>query len=395
MDAQRKITIIALALFVVVVGGLFIAFRIVTKDATVTPNNNLDAHLNGGVPILFGGGATDPLNGADLGTTTPEGVEIIPRLRRISVNPIAGATIFDTKTDTVVRYAERATGHLFETSTTTLAQQRVGNTTIPRIQHALFVDGGDGVILQYLTNEEIIKSFYEPVATAGEGEGGVFLRNNLAQIVANADGSQVFSLTTNGNGYVSRPDGSNEKAIFSSSLTDWLGEWTGSSIFLTTKPSHGIEGFLFQLNITTGGLSKKISAEGMVAKQSADGSKILFSESTKGNTTLYIYTPSDQVLLELPFTTLADKCVWAGMKVYCGSPYETPGAHYPDDWYQGVASFSDDLWEFDLETEMARIVYDMEVEERHFDMTDLMVNDARNTLIFTDKKSLLLWSIAL
>lgn len=392
MYTQKNITIAAILVFLLVIVGLLIGFRSFTKD---TKNNPVRGSGEGN-PIFFDGGIGGTFNDADLGTTTPNGEVIIPTLRRISLNPTSGATIFDTKNKTRIRYVERATGHIFETSTTTLTQQRVGNVTIPRIQRGVFVDGGDGVILQYLTEDEIIKSFYEPIPKEGEGADGVFLRNNITHISTNKAGNQIFSLTSDGSGYLSNPDGSKESRVFISPITEWLGQWVGATIFLSTKPSNNVEGFLFKLNTKTGSITKQFSLKGLVAIQNEDASQTFFSKSDNTATTLFVYNDSEETLVELPLKTLVDKCVWAGKtKVYCGTPYENPQATYPDAWYQGNASFSDDLWVFDTETNIATLVYDLEAEGRRFDMTNLMINESGNTIIFTDKKSLMLWSIAL
>jgi hypothetical protein len=391
MNPSKKTAVVIVLVFLLILAGLFVVFKkFSTTTSPTTTNQGVDS------PILFGGGTTDPLNGADLGTTTEDGNVIIPKLRRISQNPTAGATIFDTPTETLIRYTERATGHLFETSTTSITQKRIGNTTVPSIQKALWVEEGNAVILQYLNEQEIIKSFYEPIQQEGVGADGVFLRNNLATVSVNKEGNKIFTLTTDGTGYLSNPDGGGESRVFSSPLTGWLAQWSGSNVLLKNKPTNNVDGFLFNLNTKTGTLSKLFSIKGLSALQNDDASQTLFSTSDLSGTTLYVYNNEKELLSQVPFRTLADKCVWTNTTtIYCASPYETPDALYPDAWLQGTVSFSDDLWMFDTKTQTAKLVYNLEAEGRHFDMTHLMVNKAENTLIFIDKKSLMLWSIRL
>src|SRR3989344_5857358 len=84
-----------------------------TSDSTPPPTIN-DPSLEGpGLPV----------------TGLPE---ILPRLRKISENPIAGATVFSRGQEIVVRLVDRATGHIFETTTESGDLQRIFNTTIPK-----------------------------------------------------------------------------------------------------------------------------------------------------------------------------------------------------------------------------------------------------------------------
>jgi len=91
-------------------------------------------------------------------STPEEGEEVVgspqklPALRKISQSPVAGATVFLQGDETIVRFVDRATGHIFETNAKTPGIQRISNTTIPQIQEAFWV-GRNNVILRYLKED--------------------------------------------------------------------------------------------------------------------------------------------------------------------------------------------------------------------------------------------------
>jgi len=83
----------------------------------------------------------------------------LPILRQISFIPTAGAISIQEGEENIIKYTEKAAGHIYETRTDILTQQKISNTTIPKIHEALWVDG-ESLIIRYLDDEENIKSFY-------------------------------------------------------------------------------------------------------------------------------------------------------------------------------------------------------------------------------------------
>ncbi len=83
----------------------------------------------------------------------------VPRLRKISTTPVAGAEVFSRRngssTESIIRFVDRATGNIYETSTSSLAVIRVTNTTIPKINEAYFNSDGNSVLLQFANESEL------------------------------------------------------------------------------------------------------------------------------------------------------------------------------------------------------------------------------------------------
>jgi hypothetical protein len=119
---------------------------------------------------------TPPPSGTPPPVTPPPGVPAPERLTfwQISDVPVAGATALTTQTDAipVVRYMERATGHIYDVN----PKHKEGachNMTILRIHEALFSKNGDFVVARYLDEDDkTIETFVGKVPAKRPGEDG-------------------------------------------------------------------------------------------------------------------------------------------------------------------------------------------------------------------------------
>src|SRR3989344_32444 len=390
--SQRRIIIIIVSIFILLLVGVYFGYRYLTQDGQLFGG---DENGGGSNFPIFGGGLFG--GGQDAGSgDRAEGV--VPKLRHITVTPVAGAAMFTKDSKTIIRFVDRETGHVFETSSDSLSIERISNTTIPRVQEALFAPGGTSVIMRYLNESGIVKNFYGNLLETKSSLDGWFLENGIQNIAQKEDGG-LFYLEKIGNsvdGIIAEHDGTKRKRVFSSPILDWTPLWSDQTLFLATKPSHGSMGYLYTLNTADGSLSKVLSGEGLLALPSPNGKHVLFSASANNETTLYVYERAAGSLATMPFRTLAEKCVWAsGTRFYCASPFIVEPGVYPDEWHQGLVSFSDDLWSFYLDSQIESLVYDAEGENQNFDITDLHISADGATLLFTNKKDLSLWSLSL
>ncbi|MFC1730967.1 hypothetical protein ACFL6I_11600 [candidate division KSB1 bacterium] len=390
MNTQRKILISIIILFIVVLVGLFFAYQsfIVGPKADDTQETTTGSIVGTLFPDsgLFG-----EERGDDIGVDG-----FIPKLRQISSVPTAGGVVFNVEENTIIRYIERATGHIFETTDTSLEQNRISNTTIPRIQKSMWYPSGDMVILQYLDENETIKSFYGKVSSDVGTLEGWFLSNNITDIDVHEDGDILYvqKIGNGAKGFTSNFDGTESKTVFSSTINDWNIEWLGNSASITTRPSRGINGIVYLLQ--SSGYEKILSTEGLITRISPDGSKILLSTSNTNETSLFVYDRDSEGAVEIPFRTLAEKCAWAdNTTFFCASPYNEINGIVPDDWHKSLLSFSDDIWSYNTETETAKLVYDAGADGKVFDAINLTIDGEQTMLIFTDKNNLTLWALSL
>ncbi len=391
MNTKRNILILVIILSVVVIIGLFFAYQFFITDVRDIDISNSTTDRSSR-NVLFPGSES---LGGDKSTAIQRNAQI-PVLRQISSGPSSGSVIFTNKENTVIRYVERATGHIYETTATSIEQNRISNTTIPRVQKSVWSKDGEMVILQYLDDNEVLKSFYGDVSKDTNILDGWFLSNNITDIAVRED-NKIFYIQKIGNnskGITSNFDGTNSKSIFSSTIYDWIPTWVGNSIGITTKSSNNIRGFLYKLS--QGEYTKLFSTSGLLINVSPDGENVLLSVNRDTGTDLFIYNIKTSDTTRIPFTTLPEKCTWSdNFIIFCAAPYNEILGTVPDDWYKGAVSFSDDIWSYNLETDVSSLIYDAEAEGKLFDATYLNIDTEQKMLLFIDKKTLILWGLTL
>lgn len=389
-STQIKILLGILGIFVLIIGGLFFAYRYYVNNGG--GNGQVTREGGGLFPDsgIFGGfGREDEARDGQDGP--------VPTLRHITEKAVAGGVVFLSEETVAIRYVERATGHVFETALDSLEEKRLSNTTIPRIQEAVWSPDGESVILRYLDENENLKSFYGAIEKESGTLDGWFLDNRILNIASNEEGN-IFYIQRVGNegqGISSNFDGTNGRAVLSSSVYDWRAQWAGDSVMLASVSSNGIPGFLYELE--SGRLTAIIGGDGLSTLASKDGSMVLFSTSNTDGTTLFVYDRKSKKTTQVPFRTLAEKCAWATPTVvYCASPYAIDrNAVYPDDWYKGAVSFSDDIWLYDIGRKQEQLVYDAEAEGKIFDATNLSIDKDVRSLFFINKKDMTPWVLLL
>ncbi|MCC7160551.1 hypothetical protein IT399_02440, partial [Candidatus Nomurabacteria bacterium] len=135
---------------------------------------------------------------------------------------------------------------------------------------------------------------------------------------------------------------------------------------------------------------------GLTTLASPDGKSILYSDN---NLSLSVYHTDTKTTDVLGIRTLPEKCVWnkTSVSVYCGVPKSIIGSNYPDTWYQGEISFSDQIWKVNTQDLKSQILLDPLTVKggEEIDGTKLMVDEAENYLFFVNKKDSFLWELEL
>ena len=89
--------------------------------------------------------------------------------------------------------------------------------------------------------------------------------------------------------------------------------------------------------------------------------------------------------------TLPEKCVWGTTSdvVYCAVPKFIDRAQYPDSWYQGEISFSDEIWKIDIVSGNTTMISDpVSISGEGVDSIKLNLDESQNFLFFVNKKIL-------
>ena len=179
--------------------------------------------------------------------------------------------------------------------------------------------------------------------------------------------------------------------IFNSAFTEWLPQFPNQQLVtLTTKPSATVPGHLFFVDLKTKSVTKILGGRnGLTTLTSRNGKLTLFAEIKNGVPELSFYDVTKKVSHPLYLQTLPEKCVW-GVKnttlAYCAVPQTIPSATYPDQWYQGLVTFSDSMWEIDTTTFNTRkILVPSNLGAPALDIINLALSSNDAYLLFMNK----------
>lgn len=419
---SRKILLFIIGLFFLIgLGFLIYQYLQPTQTATSLPPSEIQNPFGNFFPTQ-----NTPVNnvGQTPVTDAPETInfsEPIKKLRKISANPVAGSTVFDSTASatstasTLFRYVERATGHIYEMTATSTIPNRISNTTIPSIYEAFFLDSKNQVAFRYLEKNNSIETYIATVratSTPDTAENktyleGSFMLKDITSFSVSPNGKNILTTlqnttATNNVKFLAQIGATNnitkQTSIFTSPVDIWIGDWFANDIIsMITKPSYTAQGVLYFVNVRTGVQEKKLGPiYGLMAKASPNGRKIIYSRYTGTGIATNIVNTADNISKRVPVTTLADKCVWSkdNIHVYCAVPANGLTGQYPDVWYMGLVSLNDSLIKIntELETTSTIMTFGSETPEP-LDMVNLQLSPKEDFLVFTNKRDLSLWSL--
>ena len=325
------------------------------------------------------------------------------------ITPTAPATEFVP----ILRYVAKETGFIYQSAVDKILERKFTNTTIPRVYEASFADKENTVIMRYLKKDgKTIETFTGELPkevlgadTAEENEiTGSFLPENITDMSVSSDTSEIFYLFNFKDGVAGTTAfalGSNKTQVFDSKFTEWLSQWPNSNmITVTTKPASFVSGYMYAIDPNKKDLKKILGGiNGLTTLTSPDGNNVLYSNN---NLNMSIYNKQTGEYKQLGVRTLSEKCVWgrASDVVYCAVPKYINGSLYPDTWYQGEVSFSDDIWKiYTTDGNGSKILDPLISGEgtstEEIDGIKLMLDQTENYLFFVNKKDSYLWELRL
>ena len=336
----------------------------------------------------------------------------VPRLRKISNEPVAGAVIFNTGTTSVVRFIEKGTGNVYEAKSDTVTITRLTNTTIPKIIRAFWLPNASGFLAQTLLPEnEIIETSFvklnkNAASTTNESLTPFSttigkLPTNIKEISIKPDGSKIFYYVINNpysNWFVSNPDGTGSSLVMSHPLTEWVPKWiSGNTVIMQNKGSSETVGYTYSFDTQNKTLKKiGVGAFGLSANPNSDGSLSLIS-SGGSFPKLFIVDNKNVTSKAISANTLAEKCVWLKGKnpvVYCAVPNQIPGGNYPDIWYKGLVSTEDFIEKIDINNDIFYNVAGLSsLSSQKIDVVDMSLSPDETHIIFRNKIDGYLWML--
>lgn len=402
---MNKKTILIISSLGIIITGLAV-YWLLLKPAATTPtaqnNQGFFSFLfpSSGERTGSSQGTTQngEINNNNNQTTSSSSAPIKQKLIQLTSSAVAGA-VFNFKTQKI-QYFEKSTGHLYETNPTGEVKNQLTITTIPRIFEAHWNKDASKALLRYFESENnIVRTFliYSISTTTGTVEGSFLPTDTKAALISNEE-QKIFYLTGSDTttGITATIDNKNQKQIFSSPFGEFLVSWPlKDKISLLTKPSSESGGYLYELNPVTQLVTKILGdINGLTVLYSSTLGKILYSEAENSGINTKIYDTKKKSSVVFNQKTLPEKCVFSKLnsnKIYCAVPQILERGNYPDDWYKGLISFTDNLWVIDLEKGSSEMI----LNEGNFDMINLFLDNKENFLFFENKKDSTLWSIKL
>lgn len=345
-------------------------------------------------------------------TSTPSTVgtpgKPLPRFFKLSDSPIAGAVSYARGSTTLVRYVDRATGHVFEVNLATLERLQILNTTDPQIYQALWKPDGTGYVSRTVerggdTVSNIAMSLVAPTATSTRNAytaQAALLRGAISDIAILPNGNLLYNLDDSGAVVTSSFSGGGAKILFTLPFTNWRLEPANSgSALIYTKASAYVPGYAYMLSLANGGLNKVLGPlNGLTARPSPDGKRVAFGHMSANTAVFSVFNLGGSTVDIFP-VTLPEKCAWSRKSssiLFCAAPEGGLSPDMLDLWYQGMHHFSDRVWRFDVVTGSASSLVD---PARNFniaiDAINLMLSPAEDYLFLTSKSDYSLWALKL
>ena len=436
--SKRNLILIVIVLMVIVAGAFVFFYFYQPEEQTVdgTEDTNFFANF-----LPFGKSktttptdTTPPIDVSGFEPTPEEEIQNV-NLKKVSSFPVAGFGVFmkerykevseeegnltpPAKGDSwgltefvpMLRYIDKATGNIYQTFADKIDERKFSSSIIPRVYEAYFGNMGESVIMRYLkTDNRTIETFVSILPkeflgsdSAGTNEiKGSFLPENISDISVSPDTSKIFYLFDVGDGAlgITLVLQTNTKVqVFDSPFTEWLSSWPNNKmITITTKPSANVLGYMYAIDPDKKDFNKILGGiNGLTTLTSPDGRMVLYSNN---NLSLSVFNRNTGNSNLLGVKTLPEKCAWglASDIIYCAVPRFIEQAQYPDSWYQGEISFSDEIWKIDVESGNTTMIADPVLVENgeEIDAIKLNLDEGQNYLFFVNKKDSYLWELNL
>jgi hypothetical protein len=398
---MKRLLIIASILILLGIGAWFFLARDNSNSIGQTLTNILPfGSGEGTVPSTTGTstepGATNPVTGTR------------SHLFKVSDVPIAGAVSLIKSGNLVVRYVERATGHIVDVDPVSLVKTKIVNTTVPKVYEAIFRPSGTAVIFRTLRidNETIDSNSITLIPPAGTSTSDLYTTKSFglpANIASLSTGSTTifYALKNLPQVYSALFDGTKPSAIFSSSFNQWKIDAAGDSkMVLTAAASSETDGYSYSLDARTSAFSKLLGPlTALIVTPNANLTRIAYSFNTGDRTVLASTNLTTGTIYNIRPVTLAEKCIWSIQKrstLYCAAPAEGIGNGEPDLWYKGMTHFTDRIWRFDTDTDFSDVLSDPKKDFNiSIDAENLFLSPKEEYLFFQNKNDLTLWALKL
>ncbi|MBX4189509.1 hypothetical protein KW785_02850, partial [Candidatus Parcubacteria bacterium] len=279
----KKVSIIAVVLIFLAIGGWYFFFHQTSTPAAPVTTTQAGTPFGVAPGDVTPGSNTNNTSPFAPGTVNPVGTTA--NLFKISPDPVAGAVAFLRGKSEIIRYVDRATGHIYEVDPVTFTKIEIVNNTSPKIYEAIWKPDGGTVLVRSLregsdtvVNTSLVLTPPKTTSTTSDELYAVKateLRGNMRSVVGSIN-TLAYVLTDTGAVTTSSFTGQSPQTIYSSAFTNWQLAWQGSNLLLTTNATAAAEGFSYLLK--SGALTKVLGPlTALTANINPDGSRVVYS----------------------------------------------------------------------------------------------------------------------
>lgn len=319
------------------------------------------------------------------------------RLRQLTTQPTAGYQVVqkDASSTPEVYYVEAGTGHVFSIDLESGEETRISNKTVPLSRKAAITPNGQFVMIQ---------------AGSGVGRETVVLEIGTSSVVNTIELSdRIFDfVSTVDNTFLFGAQAADSATIkhylpasddletaftvpFREASIDW-GESISDVHYIYPKTAGQLEGFVYQ---SSGGSISRLPADGFGLSVHGNNEHLVYSKQVDGLYRSYFYNLNEDKTTPLGFTVIPEKCTtssYSESNIICASDNVAYDINIPDDWYRGVVSYSDNLWQINTKSGSASLILNAEQESgRQLDIMNMTMMDEEANIFFINKNDQTLW----
>src|SRR3990167_3084920 len=249
---------------------------------------------NGATIVRYVDRATGHIYDADLATLAKTKIanQTLPKIYEAHFKIL----IFKRNGATIVRYVDRATGHIYDADLATLAKTKIANQTLPKIYEAHFRPDGNAVLVRSLKDdsdvvENLVLTLTPPKSTSTDTLYSVSsapVRGNINTIAVGSGNTLFYSLRDTSSIVSATFSGAGDKTLLTSPFTDWRLAAAGEGLIVHTKASANTSGFAYKLGTSNGVLAKILGPlNGLVVIPNVSGNRVLYSYVENNETRLF------------------------------------------------------------------------------------------------------------
>jgi hypothetical protein len=328
----------------------------------------------------------------------------VERIRQLTTGPVVGQVETTNELgETVINYVEAGTGHVYQINLSSGEEKRISGVTFPRIKKAEMTPNGEYIIIEQGIGRDKEFSLGQLSSTTGEFVFNSIVEN-IVDFAATSQDTFFFSVMSEA-GLVANqyyPQNKTSEQLFAIPFREAVIKWgrtSTSSHYVYPKASSKLDGYLYQSH--QGGI-KRLPAAGLGLTAVGTNDDVVLAYQEKGIylTDLLSIGEENTTTTNLDFLLriLPDKCSALGdsNKLVCATDNQPRDHNTPDDWYRGLISYSDDLWQIDLENLVFnRLLRVSEETGRDIDIINLAVGRSGQYLTFQNKNDQTLWMFIL